>query len=234
MTRGGTAAPNPDEADGEEAPRAVEILLEQIDSGGRRFARLILTDNRRVMISVGDGGATLRLNHRFATAPLEVLRAIGAMYGASGRHARAAARSTVLAHLRRFRLPSSAPRPRPRLASPGDADRIARLRAEFDRVNAAFFDGTLPTVPIVLSGRMRSRNGHFSTQPLEIVISRRLLTSAAPGEAEHTLRHEMIHLSQHVSGRTPGHGRDFRAEASRLGVHPRAKRRVRYTSSVAP
>jgi predicted SprT family Zn-dependent metalloprotease len=75
---------------------------------------------------------------------------------------------------------------------------------------------------------MKRRNGHFSVHPLEIVISRRLLTHAADGEAERTLRHEMIHLWQHESGRRPGHGADFRRWAERLGVRPRATRTVEW------
>ncbi len=81
-------------------------------------------------------------------------------------------------------------------------------------------------MPLFLSGRMRSRNGHFSSHPLEIVVSRRLCTHAEAGEAERTLRHEMIHLWQHVQGKKPDHGTEFRAWARRLDVHPRATRRV--------
>ena len=73
---------------------------------------------------------------------------------------------------------------------------------------------------------MRRRNGHFCTHPLEIVISRRLCRKAEAGEAEKTLRHEMIHLWQHEQGHKPGHGRDFRRWAEKLGVHPRATRDV--------
>jgi len=76
---------------------------------------------------------------------------------------------------------------------------------------------------------MRSRNGHFSRAPLEIVISRRLCEHAVPGEAEMTLRHEMIHLWQHVVGLKPDHGGTFRWWARRLDVHPRARRPVRWT-----
>jgi hypothetical protein len=40
----------------------------------------------------------------------------------------------------------------------------------------------------------------------------------------------MIHLWQYVEGHKPGHGRDFRRWAVRLGVHPRATRAVDYTT----
>jgi predicted SprT family Zn-dependent metalloprotease len=77
---------------------------------------------------------------------------------------------------------------------------------------------------------MRRRNGHFCSHPLEIVISRQLCTHAAPGESEQTLRHEMIHLWQHVTGKKPDHGPEFRAWARRLDVHPRATRPVTWKS----
>lgn len=118
------------------------------------------------------------------------------------------------------------PRASRRRIAPADRGHIERLRAEFRRANQAFFGGSLPEVPIFLSGRMRRRNGHFCVSPLEIVVSRRLCEGAAPGEAEATLRHEMIHLWQHVNGRKLGHGPDFRSWALRLDVHPRATRRV--------
>ena len=110
-----------------------------------------------------------------------------------------------------------------------DRPHLERLQEEFDRVNAAFFAGALPRVPLYLSGRMRRRNGHFTADPLEIVISRRLCHHAEDGEAASTLRHEMIHLWQHEQGHKPGHGRDFRRWAEKLGVHPRATRDVSWS-----
>jgi predicted SprT family Zn-dependent metalloprotease len=75
---------------------------------------------------------------------------------------------------------------------------------------------------------MKRRNGHFSARPLEIVLSRRLCTHGAPGEAEQTLRHEMIHLWQFVEGIPVDHGAAFRRMARKLDVHPRATRRVEW------
>jgi predicted SprT family Zn-dependent metalloprotease len=206
-------------------------LLREVRSGGRRFDRVVFTRNARVMVSVGGNGRTLRLHERFRTAPAEVLRAIGAMYASGRRSDRGASRSVVREYLQVCAEAMHAdamppPRRRSRRAAPGDDAHIERLRREFDDVNLAHFGGNLPAVPISLSGRMKRRNGHFSPIPLEIVISRRLCEKAAPGESEMTLRHEMIHLWQHVDGRRPGHGRDFREVAARIGVHPRATRGV--------
>jgi predicted SprT family Zn-dependent metalloprotease len=136
----------------------------------------------------------------------------------------------VLGFVRGIAVPDAAPRPRRRTHHPADAPHVARLQVEFDRVNAAHFDGVLPTVPIYLSGRMRRRNGHFAAHPPEIVISRHLCTHGEHGEAEETMRHEMIHLWQHASGARPDHGKAFRAWARRLDVHPRATRPVRWKS----
>ncbi len=199
-------------------------VLRGVAAGGARFRKVVFTRNRRVMASVG-AGQTLRLHEAFAAAPVEVLAAVGGLLGGRG-DGRDAARAAV-----RDYLAASAPTPRPPARrptrpTPRDRGHLARLQAEFDAVNAEYFAGALPSVPLRISGRMRRRNGHFSANPLEIAISRRLCEQGAAGEAERTLRHEMIHLHQYLSGRKPGHGRDFRAWAERLGITPRATRAV--------
>jgi hypothetical protein len=201
----------------------VEPLLARAREGGGSFSRLVFTRNRRVMVSVGDGGHTLRVHERFRDAPEEVQRAVGALYARGG-----ARREQAKAVIREFlrELPPQPAAPRRRRHRQEDAAALARLRVEFERVNAEHFGGVLPAVPLSLSGRMRRRNGHFSPNPLEIVISRRLCQRGAAGEAEQTLRHEMIHLWQHHEGRRPGHGADFRRWAERLSIHPRATRAV--------
>ena len=55
-----------------------------------------------------------------------------------------------------------------------------------------------------------------------------LAAMGAAGEAEHTMRHEMIHLWQHVEGLPVDHGPAFRKMARRLDVHPRATRSVEW------
>lgn len=198
---------------------------------------VVLTENRRTMASLGAGGKALRLHLVFAAAPEAVLHAVARLFSARRPNERNAARAAVRAFLNTALPADGVPRqrrPRPRSIRPGDRPHLERLRAEFDRVNQEHFSGELPAVPIFLSGRMRRRNGHFARQPLEIVIARRLCTGGAPGEAEHTLRHEMVHLWQHVSGASPGHGADFRAWARRLGVHPRATREVQWRDAPRP
>jgi predicted metal-dependent hydrolase len=212
------AAPEP-------VARDEAAVLAIVRKAGGGFRSVVFTRNRRVMASVAEGGAALRLNEAFANAPEAVLAAVATLFSARERRRRAAARETVRRFIRG--MPAApAPERRARRVPAADRPHLERLRAEFEKVNREHFQGGLPEVPLFLSGRMRSRNGHFSSHPLEIVISRRLCTHAEAGEAERTLRHEMIHLWQHAAGNKPDHGREFRAWARRLGVHPRATRPV--------
>jgi predicted SprT family Zn-dependent metalloprotease len=200
------------------------------------FRKVVYTRNRRIMASVGDRGRELRVNDAFAHAPREVLVAVGRLFSARDARTRARAKDTVRQFIAQIPLEAGAVRrkPRTRQVQPGDEAHLQRLLDEFRRVNAAHFEGTLPEVPLYLSGQMRRRNGHFCSNPLEIVISRSLCTHAHAGQAEHTLRHEMIHLWQHAAGKKPDHGPEFRAWARRLDVHPRATRRVEWKNQRRP
>lgn len=185
------------------------------------------------MASVVEQGRTLRVSRVFLEAPDPVLAALGRTFAAATSRARAVARTEVKRYLSQTssRRPQAAPRRKARRPKPSDRPHLIRLKAEFDRVNGRYFGDRLPPVELRLSGRMRSRNGHFSVDPLEIAISRRLCEEAAAGESERTLRHEMIHLWQWVDGRKPGHGADFRRWARRLDIHPRATRAVCWTEA---
>jgi hypothetical protein len=194
-----------------------------------QFQVLVYTRNRRIMASVAERGRALRLNAAFAQADEAVLVSVARLFTARDARTRNRAREAVRAFIRGIPADAAGParrRPRTREVLPGDERHIERLIGEFRRINAAHFGGALPEVPVYLSGAMRRRNGHFCSHPLEIVISRQLCTHAAPGESEHTMRHEMIHLWQHAQGKKPDHGAEFRAWARALDVHPRATRRV--------
>lgn len=197
-----------------------------------QFRKVVFTRNRRIMASAAEQGRALRLNVAFAEAPEHVLEAVGRLFTARDGRTRTRARATVRTFIGGIPADPVAPRrrPRTRTVEPGDEPHLERLRAEFRRVNTERFGGSLPEVPLFLSGQMRRRNGHFCSHPVEIVISRHLCTHASPGEAEQTLRHEMIHLWQHAQGKKPDHGAEFRAWARRLDVHPRATRRVTWKS----
>jgi hypothetical protein len=226
-------APPPPPPAPQPSGRCERRTLELARSVAPQLARVVYTRNRRVMASLTGRGTTLRLNEAFAEAPEPVVLATARLFTSRDGRARAKAKAAVQAFVRNLAPAAPGPRrgPRSRSAGPCDPPLLARLQAEFDRVNAADFGGALPRVPLFLSRAMRRRNGHFSAAPLEIVVNRRLLTHAEAGEAEATLRHEMIHLWQHAAGGKPDHGREFRAWARRLDVHPRATRPVRWKAA---
>jgi hypothetical protein len=236
----GAPAARPAPAPRAEAParagRSTAEVLAIVTPLAPHFRRVVYTRNRRIMASVGNRGRELRLNDAFATAPCEVLLAVARLFSARDARTRTRAKAAVRDFIATIPLEPHTVRRRPRKRQvvPGDEPHIQRLLAEFRRVNAEHFAGELPEVPLFLSGAMRRRNGHFCSHPLEIVISRTLCTHAHPGEAEHTLRHEMIHLWQHASGKKPDHGEEFRAWARRLDVHPRATRRVSWKNQRRP
>jgi hypothetical protein len=204
-------------------------VLEAVARGGARFERVVLTRNRRVIASSTERGRTLRLHEVFRDAPPEVLRALGVVLSSrSSAAAKARARTDVRGHLARNPLDSGPPTPRPERIRRSDLPYLDALLIEFRRVNDQYFGSSLPEVPIHLSGRMRRKLGFFRSEPPGIAISRALCARGAAGEAEETLRHEMIHLWQWTTGTRVGHGADFRAWARRLDVHPRAARRVRW------
>ncbi|MDB4948218.1 MAG: hypothetical protein JWM27_867 [Gemmatimonadetes bacterium] len=230
-----TGAGDPRANGSHSAPAATESrgrtdaqVLAVMRAAGGGFRRVLFTRNRRVMASLADGGATLRLNGAFATAPDAVLFAVAALFSTRDGRKRNAARDAVRRFIEKIPASPEPPRPQTRRVPSHDRPHVERMRAEFDRVNALHFGGELPVAPFYLSGRMRRRNGHFSARPLEIVISRHLCTHGEAGEAEATVRHEMIHLWQHATGRPVDHGLDFRRMARKLDVHPRATRPVKW------
>jgi hypothetical protein len=199
-----------------------------VKAGGGGYERVVLTRNRRIMASSSEGGRTLRLHEAFVGAPPDVLEAVGRLLMREGAAHRVKSREVV----RKF-LASAAgvdsPEPRrarPRRVPTADLPYIERLQREFEATNELHFSSSLPRVPIRLSARMRRKNGHFCVDPLEIAISRTLCSNGVDGEAERTLRHEMIHLWQWHGGMKLGHRADFRRWAEILGIHPRASRTV--------
>ncbi|HEU4454843.1 MAG TPA: SprT-like domain-containing protein [Longimicrobium sp.] len=204
-------------------------VLDALRKAGAQYRRVVFTRNRRIMISVARDRATLRMNAAFARAPEAVLHAVGVMYSSARGKRTAQAKETVRRFLNELpAAPVERRAPRRRDSHPNDRPILERLQGEFDRVNRLSFGGRLPRVPLHLSRKMRRRNGHFSSHPLEIVISHRLCTHGEAGEAEATVRHEMIHLWQYMEGVAVDHGPAFRRLAHKLDVHPRATRPVRW------
>ncbi len=96
-------------------------------------------------------------------------------------------------------------------------------------LNIRHFGGSLSTITIRLSGRMKTRLGelsvdHNDNSNKEIGISRRHLTRHSWSEVEHTMLHEMVHQWQAENGYPVDHGPVFRAKAREVGVLPAARR----------
>lgn len=211
----------------EEPPRTAEQFLGRLRVYGmRRIERCRLTHNRAVMVSFRDG--ELRVHEGYLDAPAEVLRALVLFVEGKTSAERRRARGLILAH-------PVGPR------EPGTTRRAPRTHAEDDELaagladwhlayNLRFFDGTLRTIPVRVSRRMRSRLGHYTAAsgsgPAEIAISRRHVVRHGVDEALHTLLHEMVHQWQDETGQAIDHGPLFRARAREVGITPAARRAV--------
>ena len=97
-----------------------------------------------------------------------------------------------------------------------------------------FFGGSLRSLEVRVSRRMRARLGHYiaataataAAEPAEIAISRRHLRRHGWDEALHTLLHEMVHQWQDEHGLPIDHGATFRRKAREVGIAPCARRTV--------
>ena len=192
-------------------------------------SRVVTHTNRSVMVSVGKR-RVLRIHAGYAFASDTVLRAIIRFLDPRlPRGVRRAAERELLAFPVEEYAASGPPRLRQERPRPGDLLLLHRLSQAFDRFNREHFTGKLSTVPIRLSGRMRTRLGELSVdlrtgRPIEIAISRRHIARHRWSEVEQTLLHEMVHQWQAESGLPVDHGPLFREKARQVGVVPGAKR----------
>ncbi len=200
---------------------------------GHRLALLGLRDvdrihthtNRTVMVSLAR--RVLRLHRGYASAPDRVLRAIVRFLDPRApRTARRGAERVFLEFpVELYAPPSPARAVRQERPRPGDLVWLERLTALHGRLNGLHFGGALKSIPIRLSGRMRTRLGELAVElrtgrPLEIAISRRHLLRHPWSEVEHTVLHEMVHQWQAETGLTVNHGRGFRQKAVEVGIEP--------------
>jgi hypothetical protein len=119
----------------------------------------------------------------------------------------------------------------PRRRRSHDGHLIRELTAAHRALNATKFGGELSAIPIRVSGRMKSRLGHYvlrgqTSHRAEIVISRRHIRRHGWDEAIRTLLHEMVHQWQDETGRPVDHGTEFREKSRLVGIVPRARRPV--------
>jgi hypothetical protein len=211
-----------------------ELLARRLAALGLRdLAGVRVTDNRTVMVSLSRR-RVLSIHRGYAQASDRVLKAVVRFLSPSASRAlRRAAQHEILAY--RAELHADGPPRRRRAADqprPGDVAHTERLGRLFREANATHFGGTLPELPIRLSGRMKSRLGqvcmsHETGEPFEITVSRRHVERHGWAEVADTLLHEMVHLWQHVQGQPVDHGSLFRAKAREVGVEPAARRSVR-------
>jgi len=209
-----------------------DLLLERLNALGlRRVDRLRLTDNRSVIVSFSRQ-RVLSLHKGYVLAPDRVLKAIVRFVAAgTPRPLRVAAQHEILTFP--VHQDGNGARPPRRTERPrqGDDDALERLGLLFADLNQRHFMGSLPQVPIRLSGRMRTRLGHVTIDDqgsaTEIIISRKHLHVHGWDEAAHTLLHEMVHVWQSANGQPVDHGPDFRAKAQEVGVTAAARRWVR-------
>ena len=202
--------------------RAFHARLRSLGLTG--IERVRLTRNRTVMVSFS--GGELRVHEGYLDASPEVLRAVVRFVCGRTRAERRKARETILAY--QIVRPAAASRRRER-ARPEDAPVVAQLERFHAHYNRLYFGGRLRTLPIRLSGRMRTRLGHYTAasptgEPAEIVIGRDHIRRHGWEEALHTLLHEMVHQWQDESGHAIDHGATFRQKARDVGITPSARR----------
>lgn len=210
------------------APRTGEELLVRLQELGLRgITRCFLTDNRTVMVSFS--GSELRVHRGYLEAPTAVLRAIARFVSGRTRAERREAQRVIVSFPIRHRQgPRARRKEQPREE---DAPLVAELRRYHRELNRRFFAGTLRSIDIRISHRMRSRLGQYTApsaagDPPEIALSAAHVSRHHMDEVVHTLLHEMVHQWQAEHGHPIDHGRLFREKAIEVGIEPAARRRV--------
>jgi hypothetical protein len=193
-----------------------------------RSLRLVLTENRSVLLSFRrtNGTIQLRLHRMFLHAPGTVVRALARGLQSTNRSADGEVRRFMNDNLYRVR---KTPRPLPPLQAVG---RVYDLREVYDRLNRRFFENGL-RVPITWGkGSGRARRGGLtfgSYDPvlglirIHPVLDRREVPEYF---LESVVYHEMLH--HHLggipdrAGRTVYHSRVFRQAEARYPWHREA------------
>jgi hypothetical protein len=209
--------------DGSRPPRdADELLLRLRSLGLKRITECELTRNRNVMVSYR--GTRLRVHEGYLTAPVEIHRAIVVFVEGRTRAQRREAQKNIVTHV----VESPRGPARRERTLPADAPLAQRLSEWHTKLNERHFGGTLRTIPVRVSRRMKSRLGHYTAgqhgETAEIAISWRHIRRHGLNEALHTLLHEMVHQWQDETGRRIDHGAAFRAKARDVGIAAAARR----------
>lgn len=238
------------ELDTVELRTADDLLARLASLGLRRITSCRLTRNANVMVSFR--AHELRVHEGYLSAPADIHEAIVAFVEGRTRAERRAASRRIVAYAGVVSRPTA----RQERMHPDDEPLAAKLAEWHARYNAEHFGGSLATVPIRVSRRMKSRLGHYTggsgdrgiggpadrdgdgarvrengKRLGEIAISWRHVRRHGWGEVLHTLLHEMVHQWQDENGLPIDHGPRFRAKAREVGIDAAAKRAVARRSS---
>jgi hypothetical protein len=222
----GTVAPSPTAGAVRTArPDAAQFLAQLQAHGLRGVTHVVLTTNRRTMVSLA--GGVLRVHEGFVSAPAHVHAAIATFATSRNRAKRTAARAVIV----EFPVPIRPATRRPAAQHPDDAPMAARLTTLHAQLNLEHFGGALDHLEIQVSRRLARRLGHYTPRTHnggrgEIVISHRHVRRDGWPEAIHTLLHEMVHQWQDETGRPVDHGPQFRAKCRAVGIQPAATRYI--------
>lgn len=204
-----------------------------------RFSALGLTrvraveahENRTVMVSL-DRRGVLRVHRGYLFAPDTVLQAIiRFVTPGTPRAVRLRAQLELLAFPVNDYAPAPPPAPGRERPRPEDEELLRRLDLLRGELNRQYFQDGLPSIPLRLSRRMRTRLGELTLEdrtgrPVEIAMSRRHVERDLWSEVRQTLLHELVHLWQADVGLTVDHGPAFRRKAREVGIEPSALRTV--------
>ena len=110
-------------------------------------------------------------------------------------------------------------------------DVLGRLYVEYHETNDRHFAGLLPMIPLYIESAARPGKERtvaflwaddFTGQPRYIVLDDASVQSESWKAITDTLKHEMIHVWQAVTGRAVNHGPAFKRMAKKLDISQRA------------
>ncbi len=223
--------------DARRAPREVRIssasrLADELSGLLAERVRLTIHDNRSTMLSFRRSldEVHYRVHHMFLDAPNEVVRALATFAGSTrgGAARRRDAGTRIDAFVRRNRARIAEPRA-DRLEAKG---RVHDLKAIFDRLNAAHFEGAIEARigwGAVRGGRRRRtvKTGVYVQDARLIRIHPTLDRREVPEfYVAAVVFHEMLHQAvpaREVAGRRIVHGPEFRRRERAYPDHARAK-----------
>jgi len=215
----------------EDTQHAAARLTDHLSARLRRPVRLVVTDNRRTMLSAREKGPHLevRLHHMFLAAQAPVQHALARYLRSRDR----AAGRILDAFIEENRDAIAARKKRRQILRTRGANHD--LRTIFDALEASHFQGTMTGVRITWGRRTRRRKGQRSIQLGTYVPAEELIRVHPVLDQEWVPRfyvesvvfHEMLHHAmppKREGGRMRFHTPAFRAAERAFVHHDRAER----------